>query len=122
MDKRLKFSSQELLDVKFNNCPQGYDPLEVDKVLDSIIEDYERLESEVSNSNIDAGKLAKEVEELKAINQQLRLDLESEKNKWQYVSKDHKNIHIDNYELLQRIGRLEMYIKEHLNVNPDEIK
>lgn len=122
MEKRTKFSSQELLDIKFNNCPQGYDPLEVDKVLDQIIEDYERIESGALSNNIDASRLAKEVEELKQMNQDLRLELESEKNKWKYVSKDHKNIHIDNYELLNRVGRLEMYIKEHLNVNPDEIK
>ena len=121
MDKKLNFSSQELLDIKFNNCPQGYDPLQVDQTLDKIIEDYEKLSSS-SSPIVDIEKLAKELEDLKNENLQLKMELEKEKNKWKYVSKDHKDIHIDNFELLQRIGKLEMVIYEKLNMNPDEIR
>lgn len=119
MDKKLNFSTQELLDIKFNNCPQGYDPLQVDQTLDKIIEDYEKISS---SSPVDIEKIAKELEELRNENLQLKMELEKERNKWKYVSKDHKDIHIDNYELLQRIGRLEMYINEKMNINPDDIK
>ena len=67
-------------------------------------------------------KLAKEIDSLRKENQDLKAELEKEKNKWKYISRDHKDIHIDNYELLQRIGKLEMVIHEKLNMNPDEIK
>ena len=62
------------------------------------------------------------LEELKKENEQLKSELQKEKNKWKYISKDHKDIHIDNYELLQRIGKLESYIKEHIGSIPDELK
>ena len=120
MDKKTNFTSKELLDKRFSNAPRGYDPLEVDTVLDKIIEDYETFE------NLPKGKASesvlKELEELRKANQELKAELEKEKNKWKYISKDRKDIHIDNYELLQRIGKLEMIIYEKLNMNPDEIK
>ncbi len=120
MDKKLNFSAQELLDYKFGNVPQGYDPDEVDRILDKIIEDYEKMEN-VSPS-VDLEKISAELEQLRRTNRELESELVKEKNKWKYVSRDHKDIHIDNYELLQRIGKLEMYIHEHMNINPDDIK
>ena len=122
MDNKLQFSSETLLNKKFSKAKKGYDPLEVDQVLDQIIADYEIMEKSPNVSGVDIDKLAKEIEALKNENAQLKLDLEKEKNKWKYISRDHKEIHIDNYELLQRIGKLEMYISEKLNVNPDDIK
>lgn len=120
MDKKINFTSKELLDKRFSNTPRGYDPLEVDKVLDKIIEDYETYEN--IPSGIDTEKVAKELEELKKANAELKEELEKERNKWKYISKDRKDIHIDNYELLQRIGKLEMIIYEKLNMNPEEIR
>lgn len=120
MDKKTNFTSKELLEKRFPNTPRGYDPLEVDKVLDKIIEDYEMFENLPLGT--DSEKTLKELEALRKANQELKSELEKEKNKWKYISKDRKDIHIDNYELLQRIGRLEMIIYEKLNMNPDEIK
>ena len=122
MDKKTNFTSEELLNKKFSYSKNGYNALEVDKVLDQIIEDYEKYELKSNPSGVDIEKLAKEIESLKKENEQLKAELEKEKNKWKYISRDHKDIHIDNYELLQRIGKLEMVIHEKLNMNPDEIK
>lgn len=122
MEKTTNFTSEELLNKKFSKAQRGYDPLEVDKVIDKIIEDYEKFEAMSSNGGIDVDKLAKELEKLRKANADLKSELEKEKNKWKYISKDHKDIHIDNYELLQRIGKLEMIIYEKLNMNPEEIK
>ena len=122
MDKKLNFTSDELLNKEFRNSPRGYDPLEVDQLLDKVIQDYELFESQVQPVGIDIHKLAKELEEIKKQNEELKRELEKEKNKWKYISKDHKDIHIDNYELLNRIGKLEMIIYEKLNMSPDEIK
>lgn len=120
MDKKINFTSKELLDKRFSNTPRGYDPLEVDKVLDKIIEDYETYEN--IPVGMDSEKTLRELKELKEANEQLKAELEKEKNKWKYISKDHKDIHIDNYELLQRIGKLEMIIYEKLHMNPEEIR
>lgn len=122
MDKKTNFTSEELLNKKFSYSKNGYNALEVDKVLDQIIEDYEKYELSSNPSGVDIEKLAKEIDSLRKENQDLKAELEKEKNKWKYISKDHKDIHIDNYELLQRIGKLEMVIHEKLNMNPDEIK
>ena len=122
MDKKTNFTSEELLNKKFSYSKNGYNALEVDKVLDQIIEDYEKYELSSNPSGVDIEKLAKEIDSLRKENQDLKAELEKEKNKWKYISKDNKDIHIDNYELLQRIGKLEMVIHEKLNMNPDEIK
>ena len=122
MDKKTNFSSDELLEKRFSAVKNGYDPLEVDKTIDKIIEDYRLFEKMSSVNLIDIEKTLKELEELKKQNAQLKSDLDKEKNKWKYISKDHKDIRIDNYELLLRIGKLEMLIHEKLNINPDDIK
>ena len=122
MDKNTNFTSKELLEKRFSRANRGYDPLEVDQVIDMIIEDYEKFEMSSPSSNVDSNQYAKELEELRKANEELKIELEKEKNKWKYISRDHKDIHIDNYELLQRIGKLEMIIYEKLNMNPDEIR
>lgn len=118
MSKEIKFSSQTLLDKQFKHCEQGYDPLEVDIVLDQIIEDYKEFESLVVKN----ASLLEQIAELKKEIQALESELNKEKKKLKYLPKDQKEYHIDNYELLQRIGKLEMLIYEKLNINPDDIK
>lgn len=122
MDKKTNFTSEELLNKKFSYSKNGYNALEVDKVLDQIIEDYEKYELNANPSGMDVEKLVKEIEDLKKENLKLASELEEERKKWKYISRDHKDIHIDNYELLRRIGKLEMIIYEKLNMNPDDIK
>lgn len=122
MDQKTNLTSKELLEKKFSTTNRGYDPYEVDSFFDKIIEDYEKIEAIAALNGIDVDKILKELDELKKVNSQLEEELEQEKNKWKYISKDHKDIHIDNYELLQRIGKLEMIIYEKLHINPDEIR
>ncbi len=119
MEKKTNFTSEELLNKKLPHVQRGYDPYVVDSLLDKIIEDYELIEKV---NSIDLEKLNKELEELRKANSSLKEELDKEKNKWKYITRDHKDIHIDNFELLQRIGKLEMVIYEKLNMNPDEIK
>ena len=110
MNKELNFSSNSLYKKKFKSAGNGYDPDEVDEVLDQIIEDYRKIES---SSSIDVKALINENEELKKVNASLLQELTKLKERIKYLPKD-KPIHIDNYELLQRIGKLESYIKEHI--------
>ena len=119
MAKKLNLDSRTLLNKKFKTTDQGYDPLEVDVMLDKIIEDYRLIES---NSSVDVPQLLDKLAELKKENAKLTEELNKEKSKFKYLPKDLKEVHIDNYELLQRIGKLEMYIKEHIGSIPDELK
>lgn len=118
MNKELNFSSNSLYKRKFKSTEYGYDPEEVDMVLDKIIEDYRKIEA---NSSIDVKALINEIVDLKKENARLIEELEKQKDKIKYLPKD-KPIHIDNYELLHRIGKLEVYIKEHIGSIPEELK
>ena len=118
MNKDLNFSSNSLLKRKFKSTERGYDPDEVDEVLDQIIDDYRKIES---TSSIDVKALLSELSELKKENARLSDELAKQKAKIKYLPKD-KVIHIDNYELLHRIGKLEMYIKDHIGSIPEELK
>ena len=118
MNKERNFSSESLLNKKFKTAERGYNPEEVDMVLDQIIDDYRQFEA---NSKVDVKALINELNELKKENLKLTEDLRKEKDKIKYLPKD-KVVHIDNYELLHRIGKLEMYIKDHIGSIPDELK
>ena len=72
-------------------------------VLDQIIEDYRKVEA---NSKVDVKALLAELNELKKENTRLVEELAKQKSKIKYLPKD-KAVHIDNDELLHRIGKLE---------------
>ena len=119
MAKECNFSSEELLNFKFKAVDRGYDPEQVDSVLDKIIDDYRLYES---NSQINSEELLHQIEELKKANAELNELLQKEKSRVKYLPRDQKDVHIDNYELLLRIGKLEKIISEQLNISPDDIK
>lgn len=117
MAKQVKFNSNSLLDLKFGSNVKGYDALEVDKTLDSIIEDYKIFESELSNSNEMLAKLTREIDELKAKIRNYEVELAKKESAMKSLP---KNVSSDNVTLLKRIGALEraLYAK---GVNPDKI-
>ena len=119
MAKDLKFSSKDIENIKFKAVAHGYDPLQVDQVLDEIIKDYEKIESD---GGLSSQELLNQIAELKKQNQTLSEELQKERNKIKYLPKDQKEVHIDNLVLLQRVGKLESIIFEKLNMNPDDIK
>ena len=119
MAKDLNFSSDSLLNIKFKAKDRGYDPDQVDAVLDMILEDYRRIEK-TSQDNVD--ELIAQINELKKANAQLAEDLKKEKSRVKYLPRDQKEVHLDNYVLLTRIGKLESIISEKLNMNPEDIK
>ena len=121
MPIKLKNNSDTLSNKKLPNKPKGYDPLEVDILLDSIVKDYELVENGVLLSKEDYESLLKQIESLKKDNINLKIELDNEKGRWKYINTD-SNIHIDNLVLLERIGKLEKVIKEKLHLNPDEFK
>lgn len=118
MAKDLSFTSEKLLEIKFPAVEHGYDPYQVDMVLDQIIADYRNLESSEEITE----RLKEEIIELKKLNDSLNGELLKEKNRMKYLPRDQKEVHIDNYELLLRIGKLEALIYEKLGISPEDIK
>ena len=121
MPIKLKNSSESLVNKEFSNSPRGYNPLEVDTMLDQIIKDYETVENNCLLSKLEEENLQNKIVALEKENIKLKVELDNEKSRWKYIKKDGKDIHIDNLVLLQRIGKLEQIIYDRLHMNPDEI-
>ena len=47
MANKLNYDGKSLLNIKFSPDQKGYDPLEVDQVLDKIIKDYESIPCDI---------------------------------------------------------------------------
>ena len=84
---KLKHSSKELNRIRFNGVEKGYDPLEVDQILDEIIDDYKKMDALVHEiTNLEHVILLKE-QEIRAQNEQVASLLkESEAQKEKYIS------------------------------------
>ena len=119
---KLKKNSDYLANLQIPSAPRGYNCLDVDTLLDQIIKDYETVEQNHLLSQEEYQELKTKIEELTKENTKLRVDLINEQERWKYIKNDGRDIHIDNLELLQRIGKLEKIIYERLHINPDEIK
>lgn len=122
MGNKLKLSSEKIANKEFKVSPKGYNPLEVDTMLDEIIKDYETIESTmILSSKEENSSQIKQINDLKAQVLSLTMALEKERAKWKYVQ-GNTAVSEDNYELLKRIGKLEAIIYEKLHLNPEEIK
>ena len=87
------------------------------KTYKDYLNEYGKVDAVVKTSIATRDELA----ELKKENARLSEELAKQKDKIKYLPKD-KAVHIDNYELLHRIGKLEMYIKDHIGSIPEELK
>ena len=121
MAVKLFLNSQTIMNHIFPVVGKNaYDATEVDKFLDSIIQDYKKVEE---NSLI----LKKEYEDLTSKNRSLEqekrnLEVELEKYKARFANiKSSDNVTNDNIELVRRINSLEKFLWAH-GFNPDTIK
>lgn len=121
MSIKLKNTSVDLSNKKLSVSPKGYDPLQVDALLDEIIADYELVESNNLLTSEELNNIKEKLDALEKENLKLRIELDGQKDKWKYVNLDSNDVHIDNLVLLKRIGKLEKYIYEKLHVSPDDI-
>ena len=122
MSIKLKKNSDYLANLEIPSASRGYNSLDVDALLDQIIKDYETVEQNHLLSKEEYQELKDKINNLVKENTELKIELDNEKGRWKYIKNDGRDIHIDNLELLQRIGRLEKVIVEKLHMNPDEIK
>ncbi len=121
MALKLFLNSQTIMNHVFPVVSRNaYDATEVDRFLDSIIQDYKQVEE---NSLI----LRKEYEDLVSKNRKLEqdkrnLEVELEKYKARFANiKSSDNVTNDNIELVRRINSLEKFLWAH-GFNPDTIK
>ena len=121
MALKLFLNSQTIMNHVFPVVSRNaYDATEVDRFLDSIIQDYKQVEE---NSLI----LRKEYEDLESKNSKLEqdkrnLEVELEKYKARFANiKSSDNVTNDNIELVRRINSLEKFLWAH-GFNPDTIK
>ena len=116
MAKKLNYDAKSILDIKFSPNQKGYDPLEVDKVFDKIIEDYQATIAEINELATQNAKQQQKVEELKKEVESLTLELTSLKKKYDVI-KSTNSVNEDNYALLQKIAAYERALYKK-GVNP----
>ncbi len=106
MADALKLNANKILHKQFEGAKPGYNALQVDTFLDTVISDYEYMEKYISTSE-------KKLDELQKLNAMLNKNLtkiEAENavmnEKFQNISDD-DNISLSNLDLLKRISALE---------------
>ena len=120
MAPKLTKTSQEILEKKFDGAPRGYNPLQVDEFLDSIIKDYLIIESNVLANKEDIDKLKEQVAKLKEDKQKLEIELGKYKERFANL-KPSDNVTSDNLELLKKINRYETFLYR-MGYDPNTIK
>lgn len=117
---KLKLSSNAILDKKFESTSKGYNPLEVDTFLDTIISDYMVVESNVLALKRDVDNLISKINDLEK--QKRVLEVENGRYRTRFANiKESDNVTSDNIEYIKRINALEKFLWEK-GYNPKDIK
>ena len=117
---KLVLSSEQIGNKIFKGVPRGYDPYEVDKFLDQIIMDYERVENNYLMGKSEIEQLNNRIRILEDNNKNLEIELGKMKAKYQNV-KPTDNVNDDNINLIKRINTLERFLWRN-GFNPNNIK
>ncbi len=106
MPIQLKLDSNKILHKQFEGSKPGYNALQVDSFLDTVISDYEEIEKFARESE-------GQIEELKTLNSMLNKKLTKAEADLAVMSEKLKNISdndqasMNNLDLLKRISALE---------------
>lgn len=117
---KLQLSSSEILNKQFNIENFGYEAIEVDKFLDSVIRDYLLIETNYLIEKKMLDKIQEENAELKKRVSSLEIENASLKKKLKFYE-ENPNASVENIDLIKRISTLEKYLFKH-GVNPNTIK
>ena len=120
MPIKLKLNSNIIGDKVFKAVPRGYDAYEVDKFLDSIISDYEKVEANVLLEKTEKENLERKIAALENEKEQLEIELGRLKSKYSNV-KPTDNVTDENLNLIKRINTLETFLWRN-GFNPKTIK
>jgi len=118
---KLKLNEDAILNKKFESSEKGYDPLDVDKFLDLVLDDYRILDSLIEEKNKEIKDLEGKIEVLNKSLQDLKEN--QELVNLSFVKKDTLNDYrlLDNLDLLKRCAKYEKKLYS-LGVDPSKIK
>ena len=106
MANKLNYDGKSLLNIKFSPDQKGYDPLEVDQVLDKIIRDYETLNSTI-NELVDKLQQQKgQYDKLKEEFDRVTVQLATVQKKYESLKRV-SNVTDDNYTLMNKVAAYE---------------
>ena len=100
---RVILTSRDILEKEFKIDTRGYRPQEVDRFLDTIIKDYEEMNSIMKD-------LEKENKQLAEDNISLKQEIRKLKNKIEVLAENEGSSSTPNADMLRRISKLEKII------------
>lgn len=106
MASKLNYSSESMLNIKFSPDQKGYNPLEVDQVLDKVIADYNEYEKQLNAAQIVNANKEKELTSLKEELKKAQFEIASLKKQIAAIPKTN-GITEDNYSILKKITAYE---------------
>jgi len=107
MRLQLKHSPRSILNQQFNVDFKGYSPIEVDRLLDEIIRDYEEFDKTIESQQAIALKLQQENARL----QSLVVELQSKSS----VQTSSEAAGLSQSDVLKRLARLEEQLYKQNN-------
>ena len=100
---RILLTSRDILEKEFKIDTRGYRPQEVDKFLDTIIKDYEEMNSIIK-------ELEREKKQLVEDNINLKQEIRNLKSKIEVLADQDTGSNSSNSDILRRISKLEKII------------
>ncbi len=120
MKVQIKLTSNKILDKEFSAKKPGYDALEVDKFLDTIVEDYLTFEDYVKSLETKVDELSQTVSLYKARMDNLEIQNAVMTDKLSNIS-NNEEASLSNIDLLKRISILEQALFK-AGIDPSKIK
>lgn len=120
MDLELQLNSKKVIDKEFRGVKNGYDPLEVDKYLDIIVQDYLKMEKASQEFKVNTEELKKTLRVYKDRLDKLELDNAVLSKKMANIT-DNDNVSFNNIDLVKRIASLEQALS-NAGIDPTKIK
>ena len=117
---KLVLSSEQISEKIFKGVPRGYDPYEVDKFLDRVMKDYEKIEANYLLAKDEVDMMKARIKELEEEKTKIEIELNRIKAKYKGV-KPTDNVTEENIELLQKINKYERFLWQN-GFNPYNIK
>ena len=117
MPVELKLDANKILHKQFEGSKPGYNSLQVDTFLDTVISDYENMEKYIESTDAKVKELTSLTETLNYKLSRTEAELAVMKEKMKNIA-DNENASLSNLDLLKRISALESALyKAHIDPN-----
>ena len=106
MANKLNYDGKSILNIKFSPKEKGYDPEEVDRIFDKIIQDYDSMLAQINDAATKNVKQQATNADMKKKIERLEVELASIKKQNDTLRKTSK-ITDDNYDLILKVAAYE---------------